>query len=105
MPGDNSRDVTARLTELEATVRGLTQELVSANERIRTLEAALDDAQAVDADAPFGGAAADGAPPGAGAGDEATKATTVETDGSTAAASGDDEAEESGTDPDDIIVA
>ena len=35
-------DVGARLSELEATVRGLTQELVEANERIRTLEAELE---------------------------------------------------------------
>lgn len=36
------RAVSARLTELEATVRGLTQELVSAEERIRQLELALE---------------------------------------------------------------
>jgi hypothetical protein len=39
-------DEGARLAELEATVRGLTQELVEANERIRTLEAALEDGAA-----------------------------------------------------------
>lgn len=39
----DDRDVAARLTELEATVRGLTQELVSAEERIRQLEAALEE--------------------------------------------------------------
>ncbi|MFB6362270.1 MAG: hypothetical protein ABEH59_13240 [Halobacteriales archaeon] len=42
MTGDGNRDLTARLAELEATVRGLTQELVSAEERIRQLEAELE---------------------------------------------------------------
>lgn len=46
MTGDQDRDLTARLAELEATVRGLTQELVSAEERIRQLEAAVDEAPA-----------------------------------------------------------
>jgi uncharacterized membrane protein len=46
MTGDQDRDLTARLTELEATVRGLTQELVSAEERIRQLEAAVDETPA-----------------------------------------------------------
>ncbi|WP_122088907.1 DUF7518 family protein [Halalkalicoccus subterraneus] len=32
-------DLETRVEELEATVRGLTEELVEANERIRTLEA------------------------------------------------------------------
>lgn len=36
-------DLRTRIGELEATVRGLTQELVDANERIRHLEAALED--------------------------------------------------------------
>lgn len=44
MSNEEDRAVAARLTELEATVRGLTQELVSAEERIRQLEAALEDA-------------------------------------------------------------
>ena len=39
----NQTDVGARLAELEATVRGLTQELVEANERIRILEDALEE--------------------------------------------------------------
>jgi archaellum component FlaC len=43
MTGDHDRDLTARMAELEATVRGLTQELVSAEERIRQLETELDD--------------------------------------------------------------
>jgi len=43
MTGDHNRDLTARVAELEATVRGLTQELVSAEERIRQLETELDD--------------------------------------------------------------
>ena len=42
MTGDENRDVTGRLAELEATVRGLTQELVSCEERIRQLESALE---------------------------------------------------------------
>lgn len=42
MTGDGNRDHAARLAELEATVRGLTQELVSAEERIRQLEAELE---------------------------------------------------------------
>jgi len=36
-------DLRTRIGELEATVSGLTQELVEANERIRTLEAALEE--------------------------------------------------------------
>ena len=39
----NQTDVGARLAELEATVRGLTQELVEANERIRILEDAVEE--------------------------------------------------------------
>ena len=35
-------DLEDRVAELEATVRGLTEELVDASERIRTLEAELD---------------------------------------------------------------
>jgi len=35
-------DLRTRIGELEATVRGLTQELVDANERIRQLENSLD---------------------------------------------------------------
>lgn len=75
----------ARLTELEATVRGLTQELVSAEERIRQLEAALEDA-----------AEASAAP--------ATKATPdgEETEPDTRPADATDEA---AGDLDDIIVA
>lgn len=42
MTGDGHRDQAARLAELEATVRGLTQELVSCEERIRELEAAVE---------------------------------------------------------------
>lgn len=36
-------EMQGRLTELEATVRGLTHELVEANERIRALEDQLDE--------------------------------------------------------------
>lgn len=96
MPGDHSRDVTARLTELEATVRGLTQELVSANERIRQLEAALEEPSDSGAETADGDAGED---------DRATKTTPVETQGTAESTSGDDEGVESGTDPDDIIVA
>ena len=44
MSNDRPEDVPRRLAELEATVSGLTQELVEANERLRQLEASLDDA-------------------------------------------------------------
>jgi len=39
---DRVDDLEDRVAELEATVRGLTEELVDASERIRTLEAELD---------------------------------------------------------------
>ncbi|WP_232687434.1 DUF7518 family protein [Halobacterium zhouii] len=44
MTEDSSRadDLEERVSELEATVRGLTEELVDAGERIRTLEEELD---------------------------------------------------------------
>lgn len=55
----NESDVEARLRELEATVTGLTQELVDANERIRALEAAAEaaDDPADDPGTPVQGAA------------------------------------------------
>ncbi|MCD2198486.1 hypothetical protein LPA44_01000 [Halobacterium sp. KA-4] len=43
MTGDTDvEELEQRVEELEATVRGLTEELVDASERIRTLEAELD---------------------------------------------------------------
>jgi|GEM_PF-2721345 len=48
--GRNQHDVQTRLGELEATVSGLTQELVEANERIRQLEAAVE-GESVEGDA------------------------------------------------------
>jgi len=44
MTGDSKRvdELEQRVEELEATVRGLTEELVDASERIRTLESELD---------------------------------------------------------------
>jgi uncharacterized coiled-coil protein SlyX len=39
---DRVNELEDRVAELEATVRGLTEELVDASERIRTLEAELD---------------------------------------------------------------
>lgn len=43
MPENPPEDLKRRVDELAATVRGLTQELVEANERIRLLEDRLDD--------------------------------------------------------------
>jgi hypothetical protein len=84
-------DVRTRVDELAATVRGLTQELVEANERIRQLEAALeggDDGRSEDAS--DGGARADG----------------NRTEGSTKQMGGPDQTdEETPSDLDDIIVA
>lgn len=85
MTGEQDRDLTARLAELEATVRGLTQELVSAEERIRQLEAAVDDTAAE----------TDGG---------ATKASPEEGE-EAADAAPDEPAEEAGGEFDDIIVA
>lgn len=45
MPGDRE-DLRRRVNELEATVQGLTQELVEANERIRTLEGRAEESEA-----------------------------------------------------------
>lgn len=81
MTGDEDRDATARLAELEATVRGLTQELVSCEDRIRQLEAAIE-----------------------GPADGATKATRGAPQAADEAGTGEGE-EESGGDPEDIIVA
>jgi hypothetical protein len=86
MTREEDRAVAARLTELEATVRGLTQELVSAEERIRQLEAALE-----------GGADGASSPP-------ATKATPDGEEAGTDTPPADATAEAAG-DLDDIIVA
>lgn len=93
----NESDVTARLSELEATVRGLTQELVDANERIRTLEAAVED----------GGEPADGTvSTGTAVGDGGTTDDAVESAEDTKQMGDDGEpAEEADQDLDDIIVA
>lgn len=48
MPGERPEDLYQRLKQLEATVRGLTQELVESTERIRELEAALEEQQQSD---------------------------------------------------------
>lgn len=45
MSGERPEDLYQRLKQLEATVRGLTQELVESTERIRELEAALEEQQ------------------------------------------------------------
>ena len=84
MSGDQERDLKARMAELEATVRGLTQELVSTEERIRELEAKHEDAE-VETD------------------ERATKASeeAAESNGSAPP----EEADGDGTDLDDIIVA
>ncbi|MDZ7701871.1 MAG: hypothetical protein U5J98_07275 [Halobacteriales archaeon] len=86
MNDDQDRDLQARLAELEATVRGLTQELVSAEERIRQLEAALEEEEAVEDAEP------------------ATKASVEEREPESEAPS-EEAAEGNGADLDDIIVA
>ena len=48
MSRNRVEDLESRVSELEATVRGLTEELVEANERLRVLEAHVD-VDAVDA--------------------------------------------------------
>lgn len=81
-------DLHGRLNELEATVRGLTQELVEANERIRQLEDELDtEAEPEYIEADDGGEDAD--------------SDTTKTDDEPALESETDEA----TEEDDIIVA
>ncbi len=81
-------DLHGRLNELEATVRGLTQELVEANERIRQLEDELDtEAEPEYIEADDGGEDAD--------------SDTAKTDDEPALESETDEA----TEEDDIIVA
>lgn len=52
MSGDRPEDLYQRLKQLEATVRGLTQELVESTERIRELEAALEEQETNDAENP-----------------------------------------------------
>ncbi|MFB6269694.1 MAG: hypothetical protein ABEH83_07105 [Halobacterium sp.] len=100
MTADSERvdDLEQRVEELEATVRGLTEELVDASERIRTLEAELDQSPSTEElrearERPLPGADADGEEAPEGEAGEATKR-----------ADGDaDDNEESGLD--DIIVA
>ncbi|MFB6071897.1 MAG: hypothetical protein ABEJ88_02920 [Halobacterium sp.] len=89
---DRVEELEERVAELEATVRGLTEELVDASERIRTLEAELDQSPSTEElretrEEPPGVDADDGA------GDEATKGSGGE----------EQDNEESGMD--DIIVA
>ncbi|GAA0288709.1 DUF7518 family protein [Halobacterium noricense] len=83
-----------RVEELEATVRGLTEELVDASERIRTLEAELDRTPSTEElrESREGGVIEPDNDPDTGA-DEATKPVDGEADDN----------EESGLD--DIIVA
>ena len=80
------QDASARLRELEATVRGLTQELVSTNERLRQLEAALEE----------DGTATDGG---------ATRATRDEDQAETETATEEATTDGGSGDRDDIIVA
>lgn len=53
MSSDRLEDVVQRLDELEATVRGLTLELVEANERIRELETQVTERQETSANKPM----------------------------------------------------
>jgi len=48
MSGNRPAELAQRIDELEATVRGLTQELVEANERIRVLEEQMEAAESAD---------------------------------------------------------
>lgn len=92
-----------RLNELEATVRGLTQELVEANERIRHLEAALDEGEAATAAADGAGALSPEQRNGSSGRDEGGEDSSGT---STKHTSDDRQAdEEAGSDLDDIIVA
>lgn len=94
-------DVGARLSELEATVNGLTQELVEANERIRTLEAELEEEGSKTAADGSGVLAPEERNGHNGSGDGGTSSG-----GSTKGKSDDRQAdEEAGSDLDDIIVA
>lgn len=43
--GDSVEELESRIAELEATVRGLTEELVDANERVRLLERRVEGAE------------------------------------------------------------
>jgi predicted nucleic acid-binding Zn-ribbon protein len=99
MTEDSERvaDLEQRVEELEATVRGLTEELVDASERIRSLEAELDQSPSTDElrearEEPVPGENADAQAP-EGEADEATKRADGEADDN----------EESALD--DIIVA
>ncbi len=47
--GNRVEELETQVAELQATVKGLTEELVEANDRIRQLEAALGDEEATDA--------------------------------------------------------
>lgn len=81
MTTDRPEDLRRRVDELEATVQGLTQEWVEANERIRQLEAALDELSEKELNATNGGLASKKSP------------------------ASDDAEEEKEPDLDDIIVA
>ncbi len=50
MPTNRVEDLEATVDELEATVRGLTEELVETKERVRILEAELEEERATDSD-------------------------------------------------------
>jgi len=94
----NQTDEGARLAELEATVRGLTQELVEANERIRILEDAVD----VDGEGVAGPGDATRSGP-----DQNGEAARTSADGGSTRQMGDDGQadEKADADLDDIIVA
>lgn len=95
MSRNRVEDLESRVSELEATVRGLTEELVEANERLRVLEAHAD-VDAVDA-AVTGGPETDG-----GDDDRDRSATEVNSHKSDERLSKDETPE---SESDDIIVA
>lgn len=85
MPTESKDDLRNRVNEVEATVRGLIQELVDANDRIRELEERLDDDTGANKPIPSGNNGSTE--------DESSSETTTDTDS--------DPLEEE----DDIIVA
>ncbi|GGL32130.1 hypothetical protein GCM10009037_14710 [Halarchaeum grantii] len=113
MSSDSDRvsELESRVKELEATVRGLTEELVDANERIRELEdyhdahesAGRPASEPLAAGAPEEDASADASPSGAAADADADAA---DGDGEGAkGAEGEDTTTEEESGMDDIIVA
>ena len=103
--GRNQTDMQTRLGELEATVRGLTQELVEANERIRQLEAAVE-GEPVNGDATGASGQVDLSQVQPDVGPAATDGGDSTDDGGTKQMGGDGEADgEADSELDDIIVA